>query len=260
MENYVLEKARRALSEVEKEYSVLGAVIVGSHLHGTATEESDIDLHVIYRPNTYDMLMGTSSKCGRFGAGDNDKMVPGQVDIKLIPLHKFLTGLVHGDIGYTEALFAEPLKTTLIFDELKDTSSRAATENIFKNAGSIMRAVVYRFVDKDGYWMDSTDDMLVKCQEGSCKNHIDLAHIHRILHELYGLISLGRIRYGEKFYNPKLYAKVKSGVFSADDIHLMIEEIVKIYKMIGERRDRFNFSNQYIYTSFERIVRMAHAL
>lgn len=260
MEKYVLEKARKALSEVEKEYSVLGAVIMGSHLHGTATEKSDVDLHVIYRPDTYDMLMGTGCKSGRFGAGNNDKMLPGQMDIKLIPLHRFLTGLVNGDIGYTEILFAEPLKTTIVFDELRNTSSRAATENIFNNAAGMMRAIIYNFVDKDGYWKDTTDDMLVKCQEGNSYAHIDLAHIHRILHELYGLISLGRIRYGEKFYNPKLYAKVKSGVFSADDIHLMIEEIVKIYKMIGERRDRFNFGNQYIYTSFERIVRMAHAL
>lgn len=260
MENYILEKARRALSEVEKTYDVLGAVIMGSHLHGTANEESDIDIHVVYKPNTYDILMGVESKSGRFGAGNNDKMVPGQVDIKLIPLHRFLTSLANGDIGSVEILFAEPFKTTAVFEEIRATSSRAATENLFKNIGSMMRAVVYKFVDKEGYWLPSTDDMLIKCLEGSCNNHVDLAHIHRILHELYGLISLNRIRYGEKFYNPKLYCKVKQGKFSADDVHLMIEEIAKIYRMIVERVARFNFSNQYVYGSFERIVRMAHAL
>lgn len=258
MEKYILEKATKALEEVKKQFDVVGAAIVGSHLHGTATESSDLDIHVVYRPSAYDMLMGVTPFAGRFGASDNDRMVPGQCDIKIIPLNKFLSGLSGGEIGAVELLFAPAMITSDIFEEIKKTSFRAATETLYKNVSSMMKAVIYNLVDKQGYWLPTTTNLLVKCQEGKAKNHIDLAHIHRILHELHSLLALGKIRFGPTYYNPKLYAKVKSGKFSHDDIQLILEEIVEIYKMCMERYASYDISNQFTFSSFLNIIRIAY--
>lgn len=80
----------------------------GSHLYGTATPESDIDIKAVYQPSAEDILLQrvraaiTEAPPKRTG----EKNAPGDVDFEAYSPQKFLTLLAEGQTVALDMLFA----------------------------------------------------------------------------------------------------------------------------------------------------------
>ena len=63
----------------------------GSHLYGTATENSDVDYKGVFLPYKRDILLGNIPKCYSFTTGsDKSKNVSNDVDEEIYSLHYFI--------------------------------------------------------------------------------------------------------------------------------------------------------------------------
>lgn len=63
----------------------------GSHLYGTATEESDVDYKGVFLPSKEDTLLNRIPKCYSFSTGENEsKNDPKDVDEEIYSLHYFI--------------------------------------------------------------------------------------------------------------------------------------------------------------------------
>lgn len=63
----------------------------GSHLYGTATENSDVDYKGVFLPSKEDILLGNIPKCYSFTTGnDESKNISNDVDEEIYSLHHFI--------------------------------------------------------------------------------------------------------------------------------------------------------------------------
>lgn len=63
----------------------------GSHLYGTATENSDIDYKGVYLPSREEILLGKIPKCHSYSTGDDmSKNSPEDTDVEIYSLHYFI--------------------------------------------------------------------------------------------------------------------------------------------------------------------------
>jgi hypothetical protein len=98
----------------------------GSHLYGTNTENSDIDLKTIYLPNLSDLLLGRKPEIFKKRlAGENESTLPGEVEEEFIPIQTFAAHFLDNQSYALEVTFAflsetnieyinEPLKRIII--------------------------------------------------------------------------------------------------------------------------------------------------
>ena len=89
-------------------HTLLYLTLFGSHLYGTATESSDIDLKGIYLPNKEQMLLGKYKKSLNVSSGNNDsKNTKDDFDIELWSLQHFLNVLLPlGDVTAMDVFFS----------------------------------------------------------------------------------------------------------------------------------------------------------
>ena len=80
----------------------------GSHLYGTNTPNSDIDIRGVYLPNKKDLLLGKSRKVLDYSTGNNkDKNSAADIDISLFSIQDFLLNLLSvGETSATDILFS----------------------------------------------------------------------------------------------------------------------------------------------------------
>lgn len=79
----------------------------GSHLYGTNTATSDIDMKAIYLPSLTDLLLGKDAKTfTERPVGHNEKMIIGEVETQYIPLNKFLDDFYNGQTYAIELAFS----------------------------------------------------------------------------------------------------------------------------------------------------------
>jgi hypothetical protein len=75
----------------EIEMDIIVKMKFGSHLYGTATENSDIDYKGVFLPSKEEILLGEIPKCHSFSTGSGiSKNDPDDVDVEIYSLHYFI--------------------------------------------------------------------------------------------------------------------------------------------------------------------------
>lgn len=94
--------------------NLLYEVVHGSHLYGTNTSDSDLDIKGVYAPYSYDVLCGEEPALNVISKANkriNEKSDKNTIERKYYSLAKFYHLLSKGDIGCTEMLFARNFAT-----------------------------------------------------------------------------------------------------------------------------------------------------
>ena len=121
--------------------NLLYEVVHGSHLYGTNTSESDLDIKGIYAPYSYDILCGkepTLNVISFANKGVNEKSDKNTVERKYYSLAKFYWLLSKGDIGCTEMLFARNFATQKFDNFVKEILDYAPRYMISKKIVSFI--------------------------------------------------------------------------------------------------------------------------
>ncbi|WP_343712369.1 nucleotidyltransferase domain-containing protein [Inquilinus sp.] len=113
----------------------------GSHLYGTATPDSDIDLKAVYLPAARDLLLQrarpTIVESRPKAHGERNQ--PGDVDRETFSLQRYLELLVGGQPMAIEMLFAPDSAMTAPPDELWRELQAAAPRLVSRRAASFVR-------------------------------------------------------------------------------------------------------------------------
>lgn len=115
--------------------NLLYEVVHGSHLYGTNTSDSDLDIKGVYAPYSYDVLCGEEpalNVISEANKGDNEKSDKDTVERKYYSLAKFYHLLSKGDIGCTEMLFAQHTATREFDNFIKEILDNAPRYMISK--------------------------------------------------------------------------------------------------------------------------------
>ena len=79
----------------------------GSHLYGTATRNSDLDLKGVFLPSKEEVLLGNIPKSYSFSTGmDDSKNTPGDTDVEVYSLHYFIKLACEGQTVALDMLHA----------------------------------------------------------------------------------------------------------------------------------------------------------
>lgn len=121
--------------------NLLYEVVHGSHLYGTNTSDSDLDIKGVYAPYSYDVLCGEEpalNVISKANKGDNEKSDKDTVERKYYSLAKFYHLLSKGDIGCTEMLFAQHTATREFDNFIKEILDYAPRYMISKKIVSFI--------------------------------------------------------------------------------------------------------------------------
>lgn len=121
--------------------NLLYEVVHGSHLYGTNTSDSDLDIKGVYAPYSYDVLCGEEpalNVISEANKGDNEKSDKDTVERKYYSLAKFYHLLSKGDIGCTEMLFARNFATQKFDNFVKEILDDAPRYMISKKIVSFI--------------------------------------------------------------------------------------------------------------------------
>ena len=121
--------------------NLLYEVVHGSHLYGTNTSDSDLDIKGVYAPYSYDVLCGEEpalNVISKANKGDNEKSDKDTVERKYYSLAKFYCLLSKGDIGCTEMLFAQHTATREFDNFIKEILDNAPRYMISKKIVSFI--------------------------------------------------------------------------------------------------------------------------
>ena len=121
--------------------NLLYEVVHGSHLYGTNTSDSDLDIKGVYAPYSYDVLCGEEpalNVISEANKGDNEKSDKDTVERKYYSLAKFYHLLSKGDIGCTEMLFARNFATQKFDNFVKEILDNAPRYMISKKIVSFI--------------------------------------------------------------------------------------------------------------------------
>lgn len=101
----------------------------GSHLFGTATENSDTDYKGVFIPSAEQILLGSYPDTVRQSTGDhNQKNSKEDVDCELYSLKKFLAMLENGDTAALELLFTPD---NMIFERTEEWDTILEMKELF---------------------------------------------------------------------------------------------------------------------------------
>lgn len=121
----------RTLIETERG---IFACPTGSHLYGTADEQSDIDLKAIYLAPLERILLGRDDSTRRASTSDDaTENAAGDVDVELLELRKFLRDALDGHPYAVEMLFCPDdlaCATSPLWDELLAARDRLISRRV----------------------------------------------------------------------------------------------------------------------------------
>lgn len=121
--------------------NLLYEVVHGSHLYGTNTSDSDLDIKGVYAPYSYDVLCGEEPALNVISKANkriNEKSDKNTVERKYYSLAKFYHLLSKGDIGCTEMLFARNFATQKFDNFVKEILDDAPRYMISKKIVSFI--------------------------------------------------------------------------------------------------------------------------
>jgi len=121
--------------------NLLYEVVHGSHLYGTNTSDSDLDIKGVYAPYSYDVLCGEEPALNVISKANkriNEKSDKNTVERKYYSLAKFYHLLSKGDIGCTEMLFARNFATQKFDNFVKEILDYAPRYMISKKIVSFV--------------------------------------------------------------------------------------------------------------------------
>jgi len=96
--------------------NVLFLTKFGSHLHGTTTPTSDMDMKAIYREDLESIILGTDKETRNITTGGNDRNTSDDLDIEFIELRKFIRDAMKGQTYAVEMLHANKESVVLSTD------------------------------------------------------------------------------------------------------------------------------------------------
>lgn len=106
----------------------------GSHLYGTATEDSDVDYKGVFLPSKREILLNTIPKCYSQSTGDGrSKNKPGDIDIEVYSLHYFIKLACDGQTVAMDMLHAPAemlIEHSVIWDQIVEQRHRFYTKNL----------------------------------------------------------------------------------------------------------------------------------
>jgi len=121
--------------------NLLYEVVHGSHLYGTNTSDSDLDIKGVYAPYSYDVLCGEEPALNVISKANkriNEKSDKNTIERKYYSLAKFYHLLSKGDIGCTEMLFARNFATQKFDNFVKEILDYAPRYMISKKIVSFV--------------------------------------------------------------------------------------------------------------------------
>ena len=121
--------------------NLLYEVVHGSHLYGTNTSDSDLDIKGVYAPYSYDVLCGEEPALNVISKANkriNEKSDKNTIERKYYSLAKFYHLLSKGDIGCTEMLFARNFATQKFDNFVKEILDDAPRYMISKKIVSFV--------------------------------------------------------------------------------------------------------------------------
>ncbi len=121
--------------------NLLYEVVHGSHLYGTNTSDSDLDIKGVYAPYSYDVLCGEEPALNVISKANkriNEKSDKNTIERKYYSLAKFYHLLSKGDIGCTEMLFARNFATQKFDNFVKEILDYAPRYMISKKIVSFI--------------------------------------------------------------------------------------------------------------------------
>lgn len=121
--------------------NLLYEVVHGSHLYGTNTSDSDLDIKGVYAPYSYDVLCGEEPALNVISKANkriNEKSDKNTIERKYYSLAKFYHLLSKGDIGCTEMLFARNFATQKFDNFIKEILDNAPRYMISKKIVSFI--------------------------------------------------------------------------------------------------------------------------
>lgn len=104
------------LKGLTKNLNIIFLCKFGSHLYGTATENSDVDIKGIFFPTKEQCFLNRIPKSVNYNSksGNSDKNTSDDIDIEIYSLHYYLELLKNGDTGALDILHALSNKSSII--------------------------------------------------------------------------------------------------------------------------------------------------
>lgn len=123
-----------------KKYDLLFLCKFGSHLYGTDTPESDIDLKGVYVPSLKNILLNKTERSINLSIKNSDgiKNSKDDVDIELISLHYFIELALKGETMALDMLHANEdaiIVSSVTWEDIRRNRSRFYTKNLNSYCG-----------------------------------------------------------------------------------------------------------------------------
>lgn len=108
------------LKEITKDLNIIFICKFGSHLYGTATENSDVDIKGIFAPTKEQCFLNKIPKAITYSSkNDNsEKNISEDIDIEIYSLHYYLELLKKGDTGALDILHARSNENAIMHDSI----------------------------------------------------------------------------------------------------------------------------------------------
>ena len=122
----------------------------GSRLHGTNTENSDLDIKGVFLPNLQDRLNQTDQKVIKFSTGDNSsKNGSEDIDIELFNMFNFIDMLTTNDSAAVELLFSTYNRDMVLFaDSFFTIILQKNRLNLLSNSVDKMTGFAFKMANK----------------------------------------------------------------------------------------------------------------
>jgi len=168
--------------------NLLYEVVHGSHLYGTNTSDSDLDIKGVYAPYSYDVLCGEEPALNVISKANkriNEKSDKDTVERKYYSLAKFYWLLSKGDIGCTEMLFAQHTATREFDNFVKEILDNAPRYMISKKIVSFVNCAINN--------INIIDNILTFSENDINRRNKILYNAVRLNMEVQELVNTGKI-------------------------------------------------------------------
>lgn len=109
---------KKITDELKPGYKLAFVTVMGSHLYGTSSPKSDLDVKFIFIPSVEDCILGVDSKNITMNtSGDKVKNTSEDVDIQGWSLQFFVNLLWKGDTNSLDLLFSRSNPGAVVFDD-----------------------------------------------------------------------------------------------------------------------------------------------